>query len=138
METKQLTCKDKVRAELRKEIDIYLRPLFESYQRGEETTPDGQSFYEHGLGFDYVSAGTFDGQKEGYFRYQISYGGPSDEFRFYTDAGLSLHRVEYCFMDWFDGANVVLKGKNFELLEEIFNHFKDCGTVEHEFNKAQK
>ena len=138
METKQMTCKEKVREELRREIDIYLRPLFESYQRGEEAMPDGQSFYEHGLGFDYVSANTFEGQKAGYFRYQISYGGPSDEFRFYTDAGFSLHRVEYWFLDWFDGANVVLKGKNFELLEEIFNHFKECGTVEHEFNKSQE
>ena len=66
----QITCKQKVRTELSKEIDA-LRPLFESYQRGEETTPDGESFHEHGLSFDYVPAGTFNGQKEGYFRYQI-------------------------------------------------------------------
>ena len=132
----QITCKQKVRTELRKEIDA-LRPLFESYQRGEETTADGESFHEHGLSFDFVSAGTFDGQKEGYFRYQISWGGPSDEFRFYTDAEFSLHRVEYWFLDWFDGAKVILKGKDLELLEQIFDHFKDCGTVEHVFNQAQ-
>jgi len=137
METKQKTCRQRVRAELRKEIDR-LKSLFESYQRGEETTADGESFHEHGLSFDYVSAGTFEGQKEGYFRYQISYGGPSDEFRFYTDAGFSLHRVEYRFMDWFDGAKVILYGKDLELLEQIFDHFKDCGTVEHVFNQAQE
>lgn len=133
----QITCKQRVKAELRKEIDS-LKSLFESYQRGEETTADGESFHEHGLSFDYVSAGTFEGQKEGYFRYQISWGGPSDEFRFYTDPGFSLHRVDYWFLDWNDGAKITLKGNDLELLEEIFEHFKDCGTVEYVFNQEQE
>lgn len=59
------------------------------------------------LGFDYVAPNTFDDQKEGYFRYQISWGGPSDEFRFPVNPDLSCHRVEYWFLDWFDGAHHV-------------------------------
>jgi len=138
METKQMTCKQKVKAELRREIDSYLRPMFRAYQEGKEEECEAGNFCEHGLSFDYVTAGTFEGQKEGYFRYQISWGGPSDEFRFYTDAGFCLHRVEYWFLDWFDGSRIILKDSDLELLGEIFDHFKDCGTVEHVFNQAQE
>ena len=58
-------------------------------------------FHEYGLSFDYVEADTFDNQPKGYHRFQISWGGPSDELRFY-----SLDRVEYWYMDWFDGAYI--------------------------------
>jgi len=133
---KQITCNQRIRAELRREIDSFLDPMFRAYQEGKEDECEEGNFCEHGLSFDYVPASTFDGQKEGYFRYQISWGGPSDEFHFFTDASFSLHRVEYCFMDWFDGAKIILQGKDLELLEEIFGHFKDCGTVEHVFNQA--
>jgi hypothetical protein len=54
---------------------------------------------EYGLCFDYVEANTFDNQEEGYFRYQLSWGGPSDEINFYRDG-----RIEYRYKDWFDGA----------------------------------
>lgn len=138
METQQKTCKQRVRAELRREIDSYLNPMFRAYQEGKEEECEAGNFCEHGLSFDYVPAGTFDGQKEGYFTYQISYGGPSDEFRFYTDASFSLHRVEYWFMDWFDWARIILKSKDLELLEEVFDFFKECGSVENEFKKAQE
>ena len=35
-----------------------------------------------------------------YYRIQFSWGGPSDELRIYHD------RVEYWFLDWFDGASI--------------------------------
>jgi hypothetical protein len=54
---------------------------------------------EYGLCFDYVEKDTFDNQAEGYFRYQLSWGGPSDEINFYRDG-----RIEYRYKDWFDGA----------------------------------
>lgn len=40
------------------------------------------AFDEYALSFDYVEPDTFDDQDRGYFRYQISYGGPSEEVRF--------------------------------------------------------
>ena len=43
------------------------------------------TFWEYGLALDYVAPGTFKDQKQGYFRYQISVGGPSEEFRFYAN-----------------------------------------------------
>ncbi len=80
---------------------------------------------EYGICFDYVEPDTFDDQKEGYYRWQISCGGPSDEFRFYANIDRSVHRVEYCYLDWFDGATRTLKGDNLELLEEIYEYFRE-------------
>ena len=69
-------------------------------------------FHEYGLDFSYVEPDTFDNQPKGYHRFQISWGGPSDELRFYT-RGESLDneesitdKVEYWFLDWFDGASI--------------------------------
>ena len=53
---------------------------------------------------DYVEPYTFDDQREGYYRLQLSWGGPSDEFRIYTDMNKTIHEIEYWYLDWFDGA----------------------------------
>jgi hypothetical protein len=59
------------------------------------------------LGFDFVEPFTFgEDQKAGYWRLQISWGGPSSEFRIYVDSGDRIGSVEYWYMDWFDGAYV--------------------------------
>tara|TARA_R100001443_G_scaffold116608_1_gene137539 strand:- start:13442 stop:13792 length:351 start_codon:yes stop_codon:yes gene_type:complete len=52
------------------------------------------------LSFDYVEPNTFEGQEVGYYRYQMSWGGPSDEFRMYDNSD----KIQYWFLDWFDGA----------------------------------
>ena len=59
-----------------------------------------------GLSFDYVEPHTFDNQPEGYWRWQFSWGGPSDELRGFVNEHGELHRVEYWYMDWFDGAKL--------------------------------
>jgi len=78
---------------------------------------------EYGLGFDYVPPGTFPDQEEGYFRYQLSWGGPSDEFRIYADQinrwQWSIYRIEYWFLDWFDGAHSDLGGDDLEFMKEL-------------------
>ena len=58
------------------------------------------------LCFDYVEADTFTNQKEGYWRWQFSWGGPGDELRAYVNRDDSIHRLEYWYLDWFDGAKV--------------------------------
>ena len=55
-----------------------------------------------GLCFDYVPPNTFEEQPIGYFRRQLSYGGPSDEFRVYDNE----NSIKYYFLDWFDGASI--------------------------------
>jgi len=62
---------------------------------------------EYGLSMDYVKPGTFKNQKAGYWRWQLSYGGPADEFRVYGNG-----EVEYWFLDWYDGAKIDVKGKD--------------------------
>jgi len=79
--------------------------------------PEDASLARYGLAFDYVPMATFSDQQEGYFRYQISWGGPSDEIRFYLSiadrmallqgkrSSIEPESIVYWFMDWFDGAS---------------------------------
>lgn len=69
---------------------------------------------EYGLCIDFVEAGTFNDQREPYFRYQLSYGGPSEEFRIFLNG-----EVEFWFLDWFDGACVEVTGEDAEIIKEI-------------------
>ena len=87
------------------------------------------SLAEYGLCFDYVASGTFADQDEAYFRYQLSWGGPSDEFRFFANPDLSCHRIEYWFLDWFDGAQRTLQNAERALLLELWEWFCDTSTV---------
>lgn len=90
-------------------------------------------FHEYGLSLDYVAPGTFRDQKRGYWRYQISWGGPGEEFRFYGEElgeyKASLDRVTFVFLDLFDGHERVLVGKDAELMEEIFQDWAETGTL---------
>ena len=76
------------------------------------------------LGFDFVEAGTFENQKEAYFRLQISWGGPSDEFRVFTNPDYTIHRIEYLFQDWFDGAvrDVTNNETIFDFIDQEFQY----------------
>ena len=141
---KDPSCRERWLAQKNNEIKT-LRKLWRLYQNGDdEADPELGRFEEHGLSFDYVAPGTFNGQKRGYWRYQISWGGPSDEFRFYAEPLYrgrnfepSLVRIEYWFMDWFDGHGRKLVGKDEVLLTEIWNDwFLELGAVESEWKKA--
>ena len=130
--SKQLTCEQRVDDYLKGRLED-LKILWDLDCKGnDEYHPDLGKFNEYGLGFDYVEAETFDDQLEGYFRYQLSYGGPSDEFRVYakydyTSHSISIYRVEYWFLDWFDGANREVT--NNELMNEIWDYFIDIGLI---------
>jgi hypothetical protein len=77
--------------------------IAEQWQQRQEDMKDPEF---EGLGFDYVEPNTFEHQLEGYWRWQFSWGGPSDELRGYVNEHKELHRVEYWFMDWMDGAKL--------------------------------
>ena len=76
------------------------------------------SFYSYGLAFDFVEECEHNGHHmAGYWRYQLSWGGPSDEIRFYKDGG-----IEYWYMDWFDGAGKDIRHLDWaKWLEEMFD-----------------
>ena len=129
-------CKNRVHEHLTSRIND-LRRLWAAECKGVESVEDLGNIYEYGLSFDYVAPETFGkDQRRGYFRYQISWGGPSDEFRFYTDERLQPERIEYWFLDWFDGAKVILHGGREKLMLEIWEWFKEGGTVEAKMKEA--
>ena len=134
----QSTCKERW-AEHKAGRIADLRKLWALYQEGDEDgDEDLGRFEEYGLCFDYVAAGTFNNQSRGYFRYQLSYGGPSDEFRFLTEDPRNPEpEVSYWFMDWFDGYGRALTGQDRDLLLEIWRDFQETGTVQAQWDGAE-
>lgn len=55
---------------------------------------------EYGLSWEWVPQ---EGKQAGYFRWLLSWGGPSCEFRFYPDEDNRPAEIEYWFLDWDDG-----------------------------------
>ena len=58
------------------------------------------------LCYDYIESKMYNSTRKnnasiGYWRYQMSTGGPGDEIRFYDN-----DKVTYAFLDWFDGAEI--------------------------------
>lgn len=134
--SRRATCRARVHHHLRNRLHD-LQSLWDAYCSGARETEDLGSLEEYGLAFDYVSPATFTDQKEGYFRYQLSWGGPSDEFRFFVNLDHSCHRVEYWFLDWFDGAHCTLSGNRERLLIGIWQWFVDTGLVAAALQRAR-
>ena len=105
-----------------KDFEIYQND-FGVYEKGSDDLPP---FFEYGLCFDYVEPDTFDDQDEGYFRYQLSYGGPSDEIRFYHDG-----TVEYVYLDWFVGVGFDITDKPWVIFLQDDFESMDMLNVEH-------
>ena len=70
------------------------------------------SLYDYGLEFCPVED---KGGEIEYYRYLLSYGGPSTEIRFYP------HRIEFVYLDWFCGVGFdVSSDRVFQQLREWF------------------
>ncbi len=119
MEEKKKSMIDRAKASYRSRM-ADLRKLWGAYQNGQEDLPDLGSIYDYGLSFDYVPAGTFKGQKAGYYLYQISWGGPSEEFRFYTDRQGNPYKIEFWHLDWFEGQKIEPSEADFSFLADLF------------------
>lgn len=110
--SQQLKCVDKVGKAYESRMDD-LRKLCND-------TDDIEGFYAYGLGIDKVEAGTFEGQREDYIRYQLSWGGPSEEFRIYR-----YGNIEFWYLDWFDGASVDVTGEDAKIIHDIVGEWSD-------------
>jgi len=63
-----------------------------------------QYMADNTLGFSFVEPNTFKDQKDGYWRLQFSWGGPSDEIRYYKDKDVKpgdkyqyqYEKITYC------------------------------------------
>ena len=107
----ELKCKDLVKSR----FDSRIEDIKKLYQ-----AESWQGLKEYALSTDFVPAHTFQGQNCGYWRYQISWGGPQDEFRVYS----VINKVEYWYSDWFDGASVPVKGRNATMIKNIIKNTK--------------
>jgi hypothetical protein len=134
---KRQRCKDLVRAHYRSRMTD-IRTLWEAYKADPEASvEDLGTWNEYGLCFDYVAKGTFTDQKRGFFRYQISCGGPQDEFRFFVDEQLDIDRIEYWYLDWFDGAKIIVRAdSDVALWDEIWLDWKECEVQRYAMEKA--
>jgi len=151
--TKQLTCADLVDQQYQdqendlKQIKDYFDD-FETLSEGGQIAKrkasemGGYDYHYHDNFFDYLNDGYFlcwdfvepftfgDDQKAGYWRLQISYGGPSSEYRIYV-AGVNLangekeiRKIEYWYLDWFDGAFVDVPSNSVSW--EVCDMFLEC------------
>lgn len=104
-----ISCRDRVRNYYVVRMRAIVR-LWRLYN----TDPGARSaefghWLEFGLGFDYIPRFMYRHQYTPYWRFQLSCGGPADEFRFFCDDDLNLTRVEYWLYDWFDKAEVIVR-----------------------------
>ena len=75
------------------------------------------------LSWDWVDAE--DEKNPGYYRLQLSWGGPSDEFRIYTIGDtLEVDVIDYYYMDWFDGASIPVPYSSISW--DVCQMFLDC------------
>jgi len=100
------------------------RKFFEEYQDATEgqrialeviDKKRGDYFHEYDDLFDYVNQTALswdyvdsEGREAGYYRLQLSWGGPSDEFRIYVNQDKEIDIIEYWYMDWFDSAHYLV------------------------------
>ena len=146
MNNKQATCDERIDAELRKEVDRIkeLVPdgaewyrceecehVFTSDEDGLPDCPECGERYKIESGVDPdEDAETVDGYMENLldfrkvhevYRVQLSTGGPGDDFWLYVDPeDREIERIEYAFLDWFDGARRELRGEDFEVVKGFF------------------
>ncbi|AUR89154.1 hypothetical protein NVP1121O_126 [Vibrio phage 1.121.O._10N.286.46.C4] len=85
-----------------------------------ETFSSIGSFHEYGLCFDFIEA---DENSDGYYRFQICWGGPSSEIRFFQNGN-----IEAVYMDWYVGVGFnVSTHEDFEWCK---SQFEDCGVID--------
>lgn len=145
-DTKQATCKQRISEHLKSRLTD-IRAMFKAEEEGNEAGPeDTGPLHEYGLSFDYVAPDTFTNQKEGYWRYQLSWGGPSDEFRFYSSGpDVTPYRIEYWFLDWFDGAHITIRprrhmgaGDRYHVALRLWHWFSECETTAYVYRQAME
>ena len=94
-----------------------------------------EDYYDYvnqlGLSFDYVPANLSTFPACGYWRWQLSWGGPGDEFRIYTDIEKNIDRIEYVYLDWFDSATHKIEPIPAPLAEAVA-WFLECSSYDPE------
>lgn len=104
------TCAEKVRPAYNRTVET-ITDMMDRAEDIHATEDEREEAYmelsEYGLEFTFVEG---EDGKPSYWRYLMSWGGPSDEFRFYVSpngrGGVHMDYADYHYMDWHDGAHV--------------------------------
>lgn len=109
----------------------YLEDIDEDNKEAVEFFDDMPDFNNYGLSVDRQheedeTGDIIDGNSY-YLRFQMSWGGPSDEVRFHWN-GSRVTMVEYVYMDWFCGVGFDITGEDWG--QWLSDHFVDCGYFE--------
>lgn len=114
---------------LREEMSSDDKLVLKHYEDIEGRGDPHEAFLNYGLCFDYVEYN--ETAKYGdFFRWQLSWGGPSDELQFYVSSDLRcVSKTMYRYMDWWDGAGIKLVGDDHALAKKIWFWFCDRGDV---------
>ena len=113
---KQLKCKDLVQSSWESKEEDY---------KNFKDEGDYESLYDYvnqtALSFDKVHKNSKENIDRSYYRLQISWGGPSTEFRAFLNADHDIDYIEYWYLDWFDGAsiNIPRDSKSWEVVEDF-------------------
>ena len=111
----------------------------------EECYDDPDAFHGYGLEFTYQPYDA-ESDRPAHFRYLMSWGGPSDELRFYVTpgrfGGMDCHKAEYVYrvhdprrMDWWDGASRRCYGDDMETALDVLECF-DQGNLDEMIEEA--
>ena len=122
---KNLKCVDLIQQKFQDRNDN-ISDIFQLKNDYQEYETSYEAFVSFGLSVDYIEPNTFEDQKNGYIRYQLSYGGPSDELRFYIDDATeheefdlySLGRKEFARLFLFLNKEELLDKNTAEKLKE--------------------
>ena len=103
----------------------------EKFNEIEKTYNEVEDLFDYvnstALSWDYVEGE--DEKNPGYYRLQLSWGGPSDEFRIYTIGDtLDIDCIDYHYMDWFDGASVPVFENTASF--DVCQMFLDCEVTQ--------
>lgn len=96
----------------------YLRSVIEKYE-------EVGGFDIYGLGFNFVEAKTFGNQNQGYYRFQLSFGGPTEEIRFFVD-----NTIEFVYLDWGCGIGFDISSEHWA--EQLKNYFEEIEVINFE------
>ena len=109
---------EKIKDEAIKHYETVHKKLFR-FLNNLDNEEIAQEFSEYGLSINVVEPLTFEEQEEPFIRYQISWGGPSEEFRKFDD------RIEFCYLDWFVGYSLDVSED--DTINQLFDYFEDLG-----------
>jgi len=109
-------CSELIEDELKRRIADFKQALKSYEEKGKVVTEDGDVYEDVIDWIDYYSLGVYDDYYYRAKRLELSYGGPQDYFLYFP----KLDRIEYHYLDWYDGASLVLDGEDFKVMSEIF------------------